>query len=32
MRELMDEVEIESTDAGTIVTMYRKISGPKDAS
>lgn len=29
MRELMDEVEIESTDAGTIVTMYRKISAPK---
>lgn len=29
MRELMDEVEFESTDAGTIVTMYRKISPPK---
>ena len=31
MRELMDEVEIESTDLGTTVTMYRKISGLKAA-
>ena len=29
MRELMDEVEFESTDTGTTVTMYRKISAPK---
>ena len=29
MRELMDEVEIESTDTGTTVTMYRKITAPK---
>lgn len=29
MRELMDEVEFESTDVGTTVTMYRKISAPK---
>ena len=29
MREMMDEVEFESTDSGTTVTMYRKISGPK---
>jgi serine phosphatase RsbU (regulator of sigma subunit)/anti-sigma regulatory factor (Ser/Thr protein kinase) len=29
MRELMDEVEIESTDSGTTVTMYRKITAPK---
>jgi anti-sigma regulatory factor (Ser/Thr protein kinase) len=25
MRELMDEVEIDSTDAGTTVTMYRRL-------
>ena len=31
MRELMDEVEYESTDVGTTVTMYRKISAPKVA-
>ena len=29
MRELMDEVEIESTDSGTTVTMYRKITPAK---
>lgn len=29
MRQLMDEIEIESTDAGTTVTMYRKITAPK---
>ena len=29
MRELMDEVEFESTDLGTTVTMYRKISALK---
>ena len=29
MRELMDEVEFESTDSGTTVTMYRKITPSK---
>ena len=29
MQELMDEVEFESTDAGTTVTMYRKVGAPK---
>jgi len=29
MRQLMDEVEFESTDVGTTVTMYRTISAPK---
>ena len=29
MREMMDEVEFESTDVGTTVTMYRKITPPK---
>ncbi|MBW3594014.1 MAG: SpoIIE family protein phosphatase, partial [Actinobacteria bacterium] len=29
MRQLMDEVEFESTDVGTTVTMYRKITAPK---
>lgn len=28
MKELMDEVEIGSTDAGTTVTMFRRITGP----
>jgi hypothetical protein len=28
MRELMDEVEIDSSDQGTTITMYRRISRP----